>query len=198
MPSFSRDSATIGVLASERGRAGNAARQREVAERAVERAAWLPAEDRSLIEAVLRDGRTIALVAELRGVQPRVLRRRLKVLLERVMTPAYGHVARKLSDRSSKQDWPPIRRRVAECVVLEGLSLQRTADRLGVSLWRVRTERERVLTEADAAPAIEKAVERSLGRMLREGGFEGSMEASMNGSINSSINSSINGSVPAA
>jgi len=124
--------------------------RRDLAETLVERAAHLPAHDRMLVEAVFREGRSISELSRLwgdpppRGRSPRSLRRRLRKLVERLLSPGYVVVAQHLGR------WSPGRRRVATACVLHGKSLREAAESLGMTLHSVRRHFEAVNAVVDA------------------------------------------------
>lgn len=122
-------------------------RRRELAEQIVRRADWLPREDKSILQAIYEDGRSVTEVAVLRGDSPRQLRRRVHRLVERVLSQKFTFVAAHLPS------WSPTRRRVAEACVLHGLSLRRAAERLGLSHHTVRRNYEAVHALYEAACA---------------------------------------------
>ncbi len=111
---------------------------RDYAEHVVARAQALPEEERAILEAVFDDGMTISRLAALRGVSPRPLRRRIRLLLGRVLSERYAFVVRERSI------WPDRRRRVATAVYLHGLSMRDAARGLGTTLHAVRTELQKV------------------------------------------------------
>lgn len=112
--------------------------RREHAEMLAERAAFLPAHDRELVEAVYHEGLSVAGYVRRQRDRDivrwteRAARRRLRRLVERLASPRFVFV---LGARSS---WPLTRRRVAVAVVIQGRSLRETARSLGLSLHAVR------------------------------------------------------------
>src|SRR5690606_1121759 len=62
---------------------------RDAAERVLARAEFLPPEERRLIEAVYGDGWTIRRVAEVSGVHPRVMSRRINRIVARTLSPEF-------------------------------------------------------------------------------------------------------------
>lgn len=113
-------------------------RRRDLVERLVDRAQWLPAEDRTLVESVYQDGRTVSDLASLLGANPRTLRRRLRRLTRRLLSPQFVFVV------AHRDRWPSTRRRVAEACVLHGRSLRETARELRLSLHCVRRHHDAV------------------------------------------------------
>jgi len=124
--------------------------RRSYAEGLVERAAWLPAEDRALIEGVYGEGLSVAAYVRRcrdRGVGPetiscpsaaRAARRRVRRLIERIMSDRFGFVT------ARRNTWPTTRRRVALACIVHGLSLREASKTLGLSLHTVRRHMEAV------------------------------------------------------
>lgn len=123
--------------------------RRDYARTLLERAAWLPAGDRELIEAVFGEG--LSVVAYLRrcrdrGLEPastrgapaggsvsaRMARRRLRRLIERVLSPRFAFVV------AHRTGLGATRRRVAMACIVQGRSLREAAGMLGLSLHAVR------------------------------------------------------------
>jgi len=117
---------------------------RDLAELLVARAEHLLPEDRALITAVYQDNLTAAQVAQLKGCPPRTIRRRLRSLIQRLLSPRYVFVASRL-DR-----WPPTRKRVARACVLQGRTLRAAAAHLKVSLHTVRRHMDAVAAQHEA------------------------------------------------
>jgi len=109
-------------------------RRRDLADLLTQRAELLPPEDRALLLSIYRENLTAREVAALRGVSPRSVRRRLRTLVERVLSPRFEVVLR---ERAS---WPPTRRRVATATVIEGRTMRQTASALTLSLHAVRRQ----------------------------------------------------------
>ncbi len=112
--------------------------RREVVERVVERAELLTPGDRALVLAYFRDQQHASDIARLAGEPVRAMRRRLRKLVERVLSPRFQFVA------SRRLAWPPTRRRVACSCVLEGYTLRETSRRLGLSLHSVRRHHDAI------------------------------------------------------
>lgn len=108
-----------------------------------ERADWLEPDERSLVLAVYRDGRTATEIARLQSSEPRTVRRRLKRAVLRLHDPRFLYVIR----HNSK--WSPTRRRVALALFRSGLSIREASKSLGISVHHVRRHRERVLALMD-------------------------------------------------
>ncbi|MHC5024344.1 MAG: hypothetical protein ACYTGG_10620, partial [Planctomycetota bacterium] len=108
--------------------------RRRMVEQALEATCWLDDGDRALLQAVLEQGVPVARLARAAGVPTRRLTRRVQRLVRRLADPIVPFVMQ------HHRDWPPARRRVAETVILRGLSLRTAASRLEMSLHRVRRE----------------------------------------------------------
>ena len=109
-------------------------RTRALAEHVLGCAALALPEDRALIESVYGDGLTAVQVARLRGERARSVRRRVRRLVERFVSPRFVFVA------ARRGMWGERRRRVATAVVLEGRTLREAASLLSTSLHVVRKE----------------------------------------------------------
>jgi len=119
--------------------------RREHAEAITGRAAWLPADDRELVEAVFAHGRSVAAYVRTqreRGLRPglteRTARRRLRRLIQRLASPRFAFVI------DQRRHWGATRRRVAMACVVQGLSLRQAARALGLSLHAVRRHMDAV------------------------------------------------------
>ena len=113
-------------------------RRREVVERIVERAELICPGDRSLVLAYYRDGQSASDIAQLAGEPVRSLRRKLRRIVQRVLSPRFEFVATRI------HTWTPTRRRVASACVLEGRTLREASARLGLSLHSVRRHHDAV------------------------------------------------------
>lgn len=111
---------------------------RRYAEVALARAAHATPEDRAMLEAVYDRGVPASRIAALMRQHPRRIRRRLREVIERLMSDEAEFVLR------HRRAWQPTRRMVATACVLEGRSMRETARRLRMSLHAVRREMEAV------------------------------------------------------
>ncbi|GAB4520266.1 MAG: hypothetical protein Tsb0013_23890 [Phycisphaerales bacterium] len=118
---------------------------REHAERIVAHAVALPPQDRAMVESVYEQGLTVARLAGLRGECPRALRRRLRSVIARVLSPRYAFVL------GHRHTWTPARRKIATAVVLHGRSMRAAASALGYSFHTVRKEMQLVDALFEAA-----------------------------------------------
>jgi DNA-directed RNA polymerase specialized sigma24 family protein len=107
-------------------------RQREMADSIISRAEYLTGPDRTLVLAVYEDNRRMSDLARMMGIHPRSLRRRVRRLIERMMSPKFAFVA------SRRDQWASTQRRVATACVLHGLSIRAAADQLKLSHYTVR------------------------------------------------------------
>ena len=117
--------------------------RQQILDTVVSRVDGLAPTDRQLLLAVYRDGMAVENIARAAcsaiGTQAvlttaRALRRRVKHLVRRILTPKYAFVLLRCPE------WPASRRRIARACVLEGLSMRRASAELGVSLHLVRRE----------------------------------------------------------
>lgn len=122
---------------------GLGARRRGV-ERMLDLARVLPADERGLIEAVYRDGRSTTEIARAVGLPPRRYQRKLNGIIKRMRDPMFRFVA------EGPDRLPPETRPVARRVVLQGMSQRRAADATGRSLHQVRMALQTVRTLCDA------------------------------------------------
>lgn len=125
--------------------------RRDRADSLVARAAFLPPEDRGLIEAYFRDGQTIKLLSEVHRTDPRAMSRRIRRLCERLLSDRFGFVLRNF------ESWSPSRRRVATATMLHGHSMRAASGVLRISLYAVRRH-------ADAINALYESERRRLDR----------------------------------
>lgn len=123
---------------------------RAVVDSILNRCEWLGPGDRQLLRAIYADGHTLASLAPMLRTGERSLRRRVERLLERLNSRRFAFVAVR------HERWPQTRRRVAAFMVLQGLSMRETADRMGMSLYGVRRHHEAInaLFEASERPGV--------------------------------------------
>ncbi|GJM19230.1 MAG: hypothetical protein DHS20C14_14430 [Phycisphaeraceae bacterium] len=107
-------------------------------DRVLDRSAWLPPSERTLVESVFRDGRTAVEIARLSNADARRVRRRIRRAVDRAMSPRLAFVM------TSRAAWSPTRRRIADLLVIEGLSMRGASDRLGVSYHTVRRHKDAI------------------------------------------------------
>ncbi|MFN0010375.1 MAG: hypothetical protein ACKVS8_01895 [Phycisphaerales bacterium] len=120
------------------------ARARAFAERAAQRAAHLPEAERLLVLAICQQGQSATHLAALMGKPSRTIRRRIRNLLRRVMTPEFALVV------ASRQDWAPTMRDVATACIINGRSLTAAARDLSLSYHIVRRHRDAIVAMARA------------------------------------------------
>lgn len=138
------------------------ARDAGMTERVLARAGWLESGERTLVEAVFRDGRSVAALARAAGREPREMRRLVARAVERLLDDRAAFVARRMGD------WPAARARAAREIFLNGCSLREASRRLGISLHSTRVHRDAVegMYEAERA-ALKRAQRTGLDRGWR-------------------------------
>ena len=123
---------------------GQKGRWQDSAEHILRRAEFLPAPDRALLTAALRDGRTAQELAILLGTNPRAIRRRLRRLSRHVLSDRFVFVMR------HRDSWPATRRRIATACILERRPIRQTAVDFRTSLYNVRKQLDAVAALLDA------------------------------------------------
>jgi len=111
---------------------------REWAETIASRAEHLLPEDRALVRAVFGDGMDAKRVARLQGEPSRTVRRRVRSLAARVLSPEFEFVL------ARRDAWPRTRRLVATACVVQGRTLREAASHLQMSLHAVRRQMDAV------------------------------------------------------
>lgn len=104
----------------------------DIADRILARAEHLPDCDRALLQAFYRDGSSAKELARLARTSSRILRLRVRRLVQRVSSPTFALVLR------DAHTWPDDRRRVAFLHVIQGRSIRAVARSLNLSLHHVR------------------------------------------------------------
>jgi hypothetical protein len=99
----------------------------------------LDPEDRAIIEAVFGRGHTAADLARLRGERPAVIRRRVRRLVERLLSREFEFVLGK------RDNWTSLRRRIASACFLRGRSIRQAAEELNLSFYTTRRHHDAVV-----------------------------------------------------
>ena len=99
------------------------------------RAAHLSEGDGALLRAVLEKGQSAVQVGRLLGIGPAAVRRRVRVLVQRVQAPEFMLVV------CSAAEWTPRRCAVGRSCFIEGVSIRAAAGVLGLSVHAVARER---------------------------------------------------------
>ncbi len=107
------------------------ARRREV-ERMMRLAAFLPEDERTLLQQVYDHGQPASRLAPMLHLSPRQLQRRVVRLVERLGMEEFALLA------ECPRLLPGPVRRVGKLHFIDGLSLREVAERTGLSLYRVR------------------------------------------------------------
>lgn len=137
-----------------------ARRERSHLERVIRLAGHLPPEDRALLMVVYGNAMTVSDVALLSGRSRCTVRRRAAALFQRVLDPRFGRLVQ------GGRRLPPLRRQIAEEIVLRGASRRAVARALGLTHHQVRLHLElalATLASAEAASSHHAAAHRSPG-----------------------------------
>ncbi|MGD9789757.1 MAG: hypothetical protein AB7Q00_04190 [Phycisphaerales bacterium] len=124
----------------------------------LERSAALPTHERLLIVAAYRDGMSAVQLALTLKTSASIIRRCLKRLVHRLLSPRYIFVL------TQRDLWPSTCRKVATACFIEGRSQRDAAERLGLTLHTVRRYHDSIASQADHAASIERALARKLAR----------------------------------
>lgn len=110
----------------------------DLARTVADRAHWCMPEERALIEAMYRQGMTAQQIAKLRDEPATAIRRRIRTVVRRVLSPRFVFVLR------HRDQWPPMRKRVATACILQGRTLREAAAHLHLSLHAVRRQMDAI------------------------------------------------------
>jgi hypothetical protein len=130
-------------------------RRRDEVETILLRAEHLPPADRALLLAVFQAGQTAIQVAALRGQPAKIVRREVRRLVARVLTPEFLHVVQRRSR------WSRARQQVGQVCFVERLSLREASRRLALSMYAVRRHCEWIRAGAAEADAREPVAMRA-------------------------------------
>ena len=122
-------------------------RNAELARRVTQRASWLDHGERELALAYFDRGMSAASIGAMLGQSPRLVRKRLKHIVNRLVDPRTAYVV------EHRNAWAPSRRAVAEELFLHGHSMREVAHRLGLSLHNVRKHRDAIEAMSQAQRA---------------------------------------------
>ena len=103
----------------------------------------LPERERALVRAVYERGLPLKALAVATDMRAGRLYHRLRRIVARLRSPLFRTVLREMPG------WPPVRRGIAEMIILHGVSQRTTAAALNLSLHRVRIELERIRALAE-------------------------------------------------
>lgn len=117
----------------------------ELTESIVIRAEHLRGHDRELVLAMYRDGFSATQIARLGDLDPRQVRRRIKLGLARLADPVFIFVV------TRKSGWSSTRRKVAGAIFQSGHSIRQTADDLELKIHQVRRHRAAIIEQYDAS-----------------------------------------------
>ena len=119
---------------AERLRAAVSAKMTAGAEILLNRAELLEPEDRALLRLAFDRGASLGEVAAVMGASRGTVSRRINKLLARLQQPGFLHLYREDAELS------PLTRRVAQAYYIGGLPQRAVAQRLGLSLHRIREQ----------------------------------------------------------
>lgn len=119
----------------------------DLARTVADRAHWCMPEERALIDAMYRQGLTATQIAQLRSEPAPAIRRKIRAVVQRVLSPKFVFVLR------HRDQWPPMRRRVATACILQGRTLREAAAHLRLSLHAVRRQMDAIAGIFDAEEA---------------------------------------------
>jgi hypothetical protein len=112
--------------------------RRELVERIIERAQWLPLHQRAKVEGIyLRRLSANNLAREL-DLDPRMLRRDVRATVHRILAPFFVFVT------THRDGWTGNRRRVAQLCHIDGMSLRAAARVIGISFYQIRRHDEAI------------------------------------------------------
>ncbi|MGJ8636865.1 MAG: hypothetical protein ACSHX5_08480 [Phycisphaerales bacterium] len=110
-----------------------------LADQIISRSIHLKGPDRAFVEAMYRDGHSAAQIARLGDLDPRQVRRRIKLALARLSDPLFIFVI------THQSNWSTTRRKVAQSLFQAGHSIRQTADHLELKVHQVRRHRTAIL-----------------------------------------------------
>ncbi|PHQ80269.1 MAG: hypothetical protein COB69_06315 [Phycisphaera sp.] len=122
-------------------------RSRDFVRSISERAKHLPDPERALLDEIYVNGKSIAAVAKLRDENVALLRRRVRRITTRVLTPRYRYVT------EHQSAWRPTRRKVAGACVIEGLSIKDASIKLHLSTYLIRKHRDAIEALFESRPS---------------------------------------------
>lgn len=127
---------TFGTSAGLRGI--RSYRDRDTIDLIVQRSEELPSADRALLLAVFSAGQSVLEIAQLQSRDVRLLRRRVRVLASRVLSPHFVFVLR------CRADWNKYMREVGDAIFVRGQTIQEASHKLGLSYHTVRRYRDAI------------------------------------------------------
>lgn len=110
-----------------------------LADQIITRSFHLKGPDRALVEAMFRDGQSATQIARLGNQDPRQVRRRIKLALNRLSDPVFIFVI------THQSNWSSTRRKVAQSLFQAGFSIRQTAEQLELKVHQVRRHRAAIL-----------------------------------------------------
>ena len=125
---------------------------RAEADRILDRASHLRAEDHELLRAVIESGQSLGSMAALTGEPISRVRRRVHRLLERINSPLFAFVV------TRAESMAPLQRRVAMACIVEGRTIREVAGTLEISFHRARTLLLTTRLECEAFQRVRRGV----------------------------------------
>ncbi len=122
-------------------------RSRDFVRSISERTKHLPDLERALLDEIYVNGKSIADIAKLRGDDVKLLRRQVRRITTRVLTPRYRYVT------EHQSAWRPTRRMVAGACVVEGLSIKDASIKLHLSTYLIRKHRDAIEALFESRPS---------------------------------------------
>jgi DNA-directed RNA polymerase specialized sigma24 family protein len=142
----------VDVLANVPETAARRLRDRQdIVRMALDRAKALPRDERVLVQTVLGAGVPASNMACVANCRPRTMQRRFNRVLRRLRSESFTFVMRN-ADR-----WPPLRRNVAQAVLLRGMTQREAASHLGLTVHAVRKELDRIAALRELHHSITKS-----------------------------------------
>jgi len=117
----------------------------ELADTIAVRAQHLRGHDRELVLAMYRDGLPATQIARVGNLDPRQVRRRIKIALARMADPVFIFVL------THKSGWSTTRRKVARSIFQAGLSIRQTAESLDLKIHQVRRHRAAIIEQYESS-----------------------------------------------
>ena len=126
------------------------------------RAEFLPEGDRALLQAVYAQGQTLRHVALLQSARPTAVSRRVRVLVKRVLHPAFAVVV------ARSGAWPRSLRAVGDAIFVRGMTIRAAAATCKLTFAQARAGKDAIAAIVTDAPQPSPADVRVMARTLRK------------------------------